>query len=93
MVEILPCPFCGKTPDLQGDFGCGLWRISCFNLECVNPKTNKYESKDSAITKWNCRAQPTPPADPLAQCNCHKYTLGTIRWTCSVHGEFQRRCV
>jgi len=67
--EILPCPFCGETPDensLKTDES-GKWgRVSCC---CEGPETRTgYDGPDAwkadAIMEWNRRATPQPAGVP-----------------------------
>ena len=56
MIDLKPCPFCGKPPETNpsGENGSGLI-IECITPGCVNPHTSYYHHA-SAIAVWNRRA-------------------------------------
>lgn len=58
MSELLPCPFCGKTPRIgKNEY---LWRTD-FQVRCpcgINAKPR--ETKKEAVRKWNTRVKETP---------------------------------
>lgn len=49
-VELLPCPFCGSDPTING-----LHAIYCTNDECIGPHTTAARWGD-ALIQWNARA-------------------------------------
>lgn len=53
--RVLPCPFCGKAPEIMssGENQRGLM-IHCITEECVNPNTSYYDH-ESALHVWNRR--------------------------------------
>ena len=53
--EILPCPFCGREPyiDGSGEGQRGLM-IHCMTKDCVNPHVSYYDH-DTARRVWNRR--------------------------------------
>lgn len=55
-VELLPCPFCGKKPQLlEPDDSNKLWSVSC--LSCVSIDLEEL-TEERAIQKWNTRHYP-----------------------------------
>ena len=55
----LPCPFCGKDPEIDKDKlrGVTVWNVGCTNKDClVDVETVDFESEDDAIKVWNQRA-------------------------------------
>jgi hypothetical protein len=56
---ILPCPFCGRPPEIfgSGEGQKGLM-IECITPHCVNPHVSYY-NHDAARTVWNRRIAPT----------------------------------
>lgn len=52
---ILPCPFCGRTPEIMGsgDRQSGLM-IHCITGNCANPSVSYYDH-DAARAVWNRR--------------------------------------
>lgn len=58
MSEILPCPFCGKPPKVNGaviGFGRPGHIIRCENDDCFGPATTARPLED-AVAQWNTRA-------------------------------------
>ena len=52
--SLLPCPFCGQPATLQT--GRDPTKVGCFNAECpIKPKASS-TCENTAITKWNTRA-------------------------------------
>jgi Lar family restriction alleviation protein len=59
MKQLLPCPFCGKEPEIDKYKIKGImhWNVGCMNDHClVHVETDDFESKDEAIGAWNKRA-------------------------------------
>lgn len=61
MFELLPCPFCGETPEVFPSQNRGFY-ITCENLACViNPETRRVcDTTELAMAEWNTRPAPTP---------------------------------
>ena len=58
MKQLLPCPFCGKEPEIDKYKIKGLmhWDVSCMNDYClVHVETDYFESEEEAIGAWNKR--------------------------------------
>lgn len=55
MADLLPCPFCGKLPEVfpSGERDRGEM-IECITEGCVNPHVSYY-GKGVARAKWNTR--------------------------------------
>ena len=52
----LPCPFCGKLPEVEhwSDLGCKD-KVSCYNSECwARPSVSAWIDEE-AIERWNIR--------------------------------------
>jgi hypothetical protein len=66
-MELLPCPFCGKTPILSSRPGinhCGRdWSIQCATPGCFNFVTTSSRYRSELIATWNKRP-PSLPAVP-----------------------------
>ena len=59
MNQLLPCPFCGKEPEIDGYKIKGImhWNVSCMNDHClVHVETDDFESEEESIGAWNKRA-------------------------------------
>ena len=59
MKQLLPCPFCGKEPEIDRYKIKGImhWNVSCMNDHClVHVETDDFESEEEAIGAWNKRA-------------------------------------
>jgi hypothetical protein len=54
---VLPCPFCGKDPELIEDqYETRLYMVGCMNIEClIRPETVYCEKMSKAIGYWNKR--------------------------------------
>ena len=55
----LPCPFCGKDPEIDQYKvrGVMVWNVGCMNDDCpVDVETDDFESEEDAIKAWNQRA-------------------------------------
>jgi len=58
LIKPLPCPFCGKDPEidkykLQSVM---IWNVGCMNDDClVDVETADFESEEDAINAWNQR--------------------------------------
>ena len=58
-MKLLPCPFCGKEPEIDQYKiqGVMLWNVACMNDDClVEVETEDFESEEDAIKAWNKRA-------------------------------------
>lgn len=57
LVQVLPCPFCGKEPEVfpSGDRTDGAEMVECMTDGCVNPHVSYY-GVNVARKKWNTRA-------------------------------------
>lgn len=57
LVRVLPCPFCGKKPEVfpSGDRTDGAEMIECMTDGCVNPHVSYY-GHNVARKKWNTRS-------------------------------------
>lgn len=58
-MKLLPCPFCGKEPEIDQDEIRGImhWNVGCMNDDClVDVETIDFESKEDAVKVWNQRA-------------------------------------
>jgi hypothetical protein len=53
MTRILPCPFCGRRPDIVPVRG-GALIIERVNALCISPRVSHY-SRAAAIRAWNRR--------------------------------------
>lgn len=64
--KLLPCPFCGASPNVVDDNSYGGCQIfcNCDHEPCI---TALKENMPEAITRWNRRAEPVaqPVADDL----------------------------
>ena len=60
--ELLPCPWCGQTPQRDGigrDGEYAEW-VACAQIDCpVQPQTIPFPWADEAIAAWNTR-RPAP---------------------------------
>ena len=59
MDELKPCPFCGgKTVMIEGGGNHPLrfWRPTCTNSTCAGFTFRQYNSRETALEKWNRRA-------------------------------------
>ncbi|AHE52663.1 Lar family restriction alleviation protein [Sphingomonas sanxanigenens] len=54
--ELLPCPFCGRKPCLDGERG--VWTVMCVSTECGEHITKHRMSREGAVSDWNRRAPP-----------------------------------
>lgn len=57
-IQLLPCPFCGKTPatDNYEVRNVMFWNVGCLNDDCqVHVETADFESIEEAIQAWNTR--------------------------------------
>ena len=52
-VDLLPCPFCGKNPDLINKENSG-WKVVCKGFDCVEHRYG-HETIESAVADWNRR--------------------------------------
>ena len=62
MSELLPCPWCGKKPELAHyeTFDNDEWAVACVGECCeIQPATNSYFTREQAIEAWNTRAERT----------------------------------
>lgn len=60
MPELLPCPFCGKTPRMEKDEY--LWRTD-FRVKCsCGVSTKGSGSKKVVVKRWNTRIKETRDA-------------------------------
>ena len=58
MKQLLPCPFCGKEPEIDNYKIQSIiyWNVSCMNDHClVHVETADFESEEEAIGAWNKR--------------------------------------
>ena len=51
--ELLPCPFCGGTPDVSQTQG--MWRVDCVDDTCFVICETRAATPDLAIAAWNRR--------------------------------------
>ena len=69
-VELKPCPFCGKIPEIQEDYRwprhgnyagkrVNAYEIICVNFDCPIYKADNvyFLSKEEAMEAWNRRAE------------------------------------
>lgn len=62
MLELKPCPFCGKAPRIRiayaPDHGTDMLVIECFTSPkiCVRPITRWCFTEEEAAEQWNRRA-------------------------------------
>lgn len=54
MVELKPCPFCGKRPIVHRSLFSEKYRIRCENG--CGAETAPFSTKEKAIEVWNTRA-------------------------------------
>ena len=57
-MTLLPCPFCGKEPEIDKYKIKGVmqWNVSCMNDNClVHVETDDFESENEAIQAWQKR--------------------------------------
>jgi hypothetical protein len=56
-MNILPCPFCGVTPEVLPCLRHGFF-VECENKDCIiNPETRDYETEELAAAAWNTRLE------------------------------------
>lgn len=55
MAELLPCPFCGKSPKIYRSNFSEKYRVRC-ESGC-GAETACYGSKEKAVNAWNTRIQ------------------------------------
>ena len=54
LVELKPCPFCGKIPE-RCKMSFGVY-IECMNGKClIKPYTEVYDNGGNAVKAWNKR--------------------------------------
>lgn len=53
MAELKPCPFCGRTPNIEGDGVYGYY-VKC---NCGIEQSKLYKQKCTAIKHWNKRKE------------------------------------
>jgi len=69
-VEMLPCPFCGVTPDIETWHGGKPTKhmVSCVNDECSCAPQCAGQTRTEAIARWNIRtASPAPQERRVVQ--------------------------
>jgi len=54
MVNLLPCPFCGREKPSLSRFG-GLWRVKC--VDGCSVVIGDYYERQGAVAAWNRRPQ------------------------------------
>jgi hypothetical protein len=60
---LLPCPFCGVTPEIQPAHRHGFF-VSCENKDCPQQPENTFdaETPEQAAERWNTRPIILPQA-------------------------------
>ena len=92
-VEILPCPFCGVTPDNETWHGGKPTKhmVSCINDECSCAPQCTGQTHAEAIARWNVRtASPTPQERKIGQRRV-KAPDEAFRWASGRVGNPDRR--
>lgn len=90
-VKMLPCPFCGALPEVEGGRAY-IWGIICTNVAClINPYATGNTRKES-VRRWNRRANAAEAVDTAHNiasmpCGYHK-----PRCHCEVLSGIHRKC-
>lgn len=55
--EVLPCPWCGKAPELRLNGHAPMWYdVACHSPACpVEPQSKQYGRPGRAVKAWNKR--------------------------------------
>jgi len=94
LTKLLCCPFCGGKALLEYNKSFDLYKVICENEKCaVKPNTEFTKTEESAISKWNTRANDTEKTDcaeckNIITCNLGKQKLYKI--TGEKCAEFER---